>query len=183
VDIPILTERLSIQRLEPRDAEMMFRYRSDPTINRYQNWEPRSVDELRTFIEGLTEIGVDTPGRWYQLGLFLIESMEMIGDCGIQVQAQDPRQVEIGITLVSEFHGRGLATEALKSIFDYLFMKLDKHRIYGSVDPRNLPSMALLKRVGMRREAHFVESLWFKGAWADDVIFAILKREYLNKMA
>jgi RimJ/RimL family protein N-acetyltransferase len=32
----------------------------------------------------------------------------------------------------------------------------------------------------MRPEAHFVESLWVKGAWADDVIFAVLRREYLG---
>ena len=30
----------------------------------------------------------------------------------------------------------------------------------------------------MREEAHFVESLWFKGEWVDDVIFAILASEW-----
>lgn len=39
-------------------------------------------------------------------------------------------------------------------------------------------SLAMLERVGMRREAHFVESLWFKGAWADDVVCAMLAREW-----
>ena len=62
--------------------------------------------------------------------------------------------------------------EALKAVLDYLFMKLGKHRVYGSVDPGNAPSLALLERVGMRREAHFVESLWFKGAWADDPLLS-----------
>jgi RimJ/RimL family protein N-acetyltransferase len=149
-------------------------------ISRYQNWEPGSVDEVRTFIAGLTEIGIETPGRWYQLGLFLRSSGELAGDCGIRVQPDDPRQVEIGITLATAFQGRGLATEAIKAVLGYLFDVFGKHRVYASVDPRNAPSLALLKRVGMRREAHFVESQWFKGAWADDVIFAMLKREYLK---
>ena len=48
------------------------------------------------------------------------------------------------------------------------------------MEPRNAPSFALLERVGMRREAQFVESLWFKGAWADDVIYAMLRREYVG---
>jgi len=30
----------------------------------------------------------------------------------------------------------------------------------------------------MRQEAHFVESLRFKGEWADDVICAVLQREW-----
>ena len=40
--------------------------------------------------------------------------------------------------------------------------------------------MALLRRVGMRQEAHFRESLWFKGEWADDVVFAILQSEWMG---
>ena len=178
MDTLILTERLRIRRLELSDAEAMFGYRSDPLVTRFQSWEPGAVGELREFISGLSEIDVDTPGRWYQLGLFVRESGEMAGDCGIHVQAHDPRQVEIGITLARAFQGRGLATEALRALLGYLFTTLGKHRVYGSVDPRNAPSLALLERVGMRREAHFVESLWFREAWADDVIFAMLRREY-----
>ena len=30
----------------------------------------------------------------------------------------------------------------------------------------------------MRKEAHFVRSLWFKGEWVDDVIFAVLASEW-----
>ena len=178
MDTSIRTERLSIQRLELRHAEAVFRYRSDHMISRYQNWEPESVGEVESFIAGLDEICVDTPGRWYQLGLCVRSSGELAGDCGIHAQVHDPRQVEIGITLARNFQGRGLATEALKAILGYLFNTLGKHRVFGSVDPRNASSLALLERVGMRREAHFVESLWFKGAWADDVIYAMLRREY-----
>lgn len=96
----------------------MFAYRSDPLITRFQNWEPRSVKEIRTFIAGLAEIGIDTLGRWYQLGLFIRESEELAGDRGIYIQARDPRQVEVGITLARAFRGRGLATEALKAVLD-----------------------------------------------------------------
>jgi RimJ/RimL family protein N-acetyltransferase len=31
---------------------------------------------------------------------------------------------------------------------------------------------------GMRQEVHFRESLWFKGEWADDVVFGILASEW-----
>ncbi len=178
---PILTERLILRPLAPGDADAMFQYRSDPEIQRYQSWEQGSVEEVRDFIADHVEIGIDTPGRWYQLGLFVRDSGDMAGDCGIHVQADDPRQVEIGITLARASQGRGFATEALKAVLGLLFTKLGKHRVFGSVDPRNAPSLALLERVGMRREAHHVESLWFKGAWVDDVVFAMLRREYLAR--
>ena len=46
------------------------------------------------------------------------------------------------------------------------------------MDPHNTAVIELFKRVGMRQEAHMVESLWLNGEWVDDVIFAILEREW-----
>ena len=54
----------------------------------------------------------------------------------------------------------------------------ERHRIQASVDPRNVASMALLRSLGMRQEAHFRESLWLQDAWVDDVVFAMLAREW-----
>jgi len=35
-----------------------------------------------------------------------------------------------------------------------------------------------MDRVGMRKEAHHVQSIRFKGKWADDLIYAILNEEW-----
>ena len=120
----------------------------------------------------------NTPGTWYQLGIVLRNADDLIGDCGVRVLETESRQAEIGITLAPAYQGHGYATEAMKSIFDYLLVRLGKHRVFTSVDPCNQRSMALMQRLGMRKEAHLVESLWFKDQWADDVIFAMLQREW-----
>jgi RimJ/RimL family protein N-acetyltransferase len=52
------------------------------------------------------------------------------------------------------------------------------HRRNGSVDPRNVPSLALLRRVGLREEAHFRKSIRSENGWDDDLIFAILDEEW-----
>jgi RimJ/RimL family protein N-acetyltransferase len=65
----------------------------------------------------------------------------------------------------------------LTEAFGYVFDGLHKHRLLASVDPRNLACLKLLQKVGMRREAHFRESLWLDGMWADDMVFAMLARE------
>jgi len=172
------TERLLIRPLVPDDAKDMFRYRSDPEISRYQNWEPKTLQEMGCFIQQQMALAQALPGKWRQFGIFLRQSHKMAGDVGIHVLKADPRQAEVGITLAKESQGLGLATEALHAVLRYLFLDLGKHRVFASVDPRNKPSVALLERVGMRREAHFVESLWFKGAWADDLVYAMLCREF-----
>jgi len=180
---PITTDRLTLRVLDPADAEAVFAYRAEAEVSRYQSWVPASVAEIRTFIAGLAGIGPDTPGRWFQLGIVLRASGELIGDCGIHVSAREPREAEVGITVAPAFQRRGLASEALRALLGFLFDGLGKHRVYGSVDPRNAASLAMLERVGMRREAHFVESLWFKGEWADDVVCAMLEREWRHRGA
>ncbi len=90
------------------------------------------------------------------------------------LEGNDP-QAEIGFTIAPEFQGQGIGSEAVLGILGFLFDTLGKRRVMASVDPRNLASMALLKRVGMRKEAHSRGSLWFKGEWVDDVVWAIVR--------
>ena len=117
------------------------------------------------------------PGTWFQLGVRLRESAALVGDLGVHF-FEDGRQVEVGFTLAPDSQGRGLGTEAVVGLLDYLFRHLHKHRVSASVDPRNERSLRLLRRVGMRQEAHFLQSLHFKGEWADDTVFAILASEW-----
>ena len=173
----IVTDRLNLRDLEPADAEFMLLYRSEPEVSRYQSWEPASVDQLRSYFEELAGMDPDTPGAWYQLGIALRSGGELIGDCGIHI-LDAPRLAEIGITVAPRFQCRGYATEALRAIVGYLFGKLRKHRISASVDPRNTGSIRLMHRLAFRQEAHLIGSLWFKGQWVDDVVFAMLAREW-----
>lgn len=174
----IVTERLALRDLEASDCQQIFQYRSRPEISQFQSWGTQSPDEIRTLIHRLSVIEPGTPGIWYQVGIILLSSRQLVGDCGFHVLESDPRQVEVGIALAPEHHGRGYATEALRALLDYLLVGLGKHRAFGSVDPRNTPSIRLMERLGMRKEAHFVKSLWFKGDWVDDVIFAMLGSEW-----
>jgi len=58
---------------------------------------------------------------------------------------------------------------------------LQKHRITASVDPDNTASLQLMERIGLRKEGHFVKSLFWKNKWVDDVIYAVLREEWPAK--
>ena len=51
----------------------------------------------------------------------------------------------------------------MKAVLEFLFGSMLVHRVFASVDPRNKASVRLLAILGMRRQAHFLQSLWFKG--------------------
>jgi RimJ/RimL family protein N-acetyltransferase len=179
----IETVRLRLRRLTPSDAPAVFAYRSIPEVSRLQFWDPTTEEEVRVSLEEMFLAEPGTPGTWLQLGITLLESGLLIGDCGIRFPSAESWQVELGITLSPAHQGRGYATEALEAVLDTCFGPLGKHRAFASVDPRNAASVALIERVGMRREAHFRESLWFKGEWADDLVFAILEGEWRSRKA
>jgi RimJ/RimL family protein N-acetyltransferase len=177
----IITDRLALRDLEPSDGPRVFAYHKHPEVSRFQSWGTESVDAVQSYIRTLPAVDPVACAGWYQVGVFLRTGGKLIGDCGFRPLAASPEQVEVGITLAPEYQGQGYAAEALRALLNFLFATLDKHRVFGSVDPRNLSSIKLLERIGMRKEAHFVKSLWFRNDWVDDMIFAMLASEWKSK--
>jgi len=58
------------------------------------------------------------------------------------------------------------------------FDDLGLHRVFGSVEARNAASARVLGKLGMRREAHFVENEFVKGEWQSELVYAILANEW-----
>jgi RimJ/RimL family protein N-acetyltransferase len=173
----IRTERLVLRPLRASDAEPVHDYRDDPDVARFQGWDTQSLDEVRAFIAAQVALNSEEPG-WYQLAIAELGTDRVIGDLGVHILESDPRQIELGFTLAPDAQGQGYAAEAVRAILGHLFVALGKHRVIASTDPRNERSIALLRRVGFRLEAHHRDSLWFKGAWVDDLIFALLRHEW-----
>jgi RimJ/RimL family protein N-acetyltransferase len=176
----ILTDRLRINDLTPGDAPALFNYRSDAEVARFQSWLPDSVDDARAFIVRNASTPFDQNDSWYQLAVRSAATDELLGDLGVHFLADDGHQVEIGFTIAPAHQRQGFGTLAVVALLDYLFTVLNKHRVFASVDPRNEASMALLRSVGMRQEAHFRQSLFWKGEWVDDVVLGLLRSEWKN---
>lgn len=161
-----------------KDARDIFSYRSDSEINQFQTWQPKTIADVKEFIETRIVGEPNLPDTWLQLAICKNDPDELIGDCGIHFLKNESSQVEIGITLKREHQRFGYATETMELVFKYVFVSLKKNRIFASVDPNNLASIRLLERMKMRKEAHFIESIWFKDRWLDDIVYAILAREW-----
>jgi len=172
-------DRVLLRRFEPADVDAFVAYRSDPAVARFQSWDapfPRTAGE--NFIAGLQRQHPDTAGEWFQFAVALAATNQLIGDCGVLTEADDPRQCEIGFTIAPEHQRRGYATEAVGLLARYLFGARGKHRIHACCDARNAASAAVLERVGMRREGHLRASTWAKGEWTDDLVYGLLREEW-----
>ena len=178
MEILLSTRRLILRPLQAEDAETMFRYRSRPDVSRYQSWLPADVSEVRAFIEKMLGAPPGVRGTWFTLAMILRDTGIMAGDVGLHFPEIESTQLEIGITLSPAFQRRGLAAEALEEVCRFAFFSLGKDRLYASVDPRNKPSIRLLERVGMRKEAFLPGSMVIRGELVDDLVYAVKKPDF-----
>lgn len=174
----IATPRLQLDRLVPADAPFLFAYRGDDAVARFQGWKPAELADAEAFIARQCAQPFAVPDSWFQLAIRDQASGELVGDLGIHFPARQVDAIEFGITVKPERQGRGYAREALHALLDLAFGTWGYRRATGSVDPRNTASMALLRSLGFRQEAHHVESCLVRGEWTDDVVFAMLAREW-----
>lgn len=171
------TPRLTVRAMLPNDVEAFVAYRSDPDVARYQSWEDYTVEQGASLIAEMQELRPGIPGEWHQLAV-VDEAGHLVGDLALCVDADEHRQLEVGFTLAPEHQGKGYATEALRGLLGYAFGTLGMHRVVAVTDARNHAAAALLTRVGFRKEAHFRDNVFFKGAWGSELLFAMLASEW-----
>ena len=172
------TSRLQVRFLRSDDAESVAAYRNDPEIARYQNWElPYTIERAVLRLgaqDGLTAIA---PG--VQANLALERNGELIGDIFVDVDS-DGASAEIGFTLLRRAQGFGFATEAAGALVDHLLERTQINRIIASLDPVNVASMRVLEAIGMQFECLARGAVFLRGAWVDDLRYAMTREERLN---
>lgn len=175
----LASRRLVIRRFVPGDAEAFSSYRSDPEVARYQDWDcPYPIGEARKFMASLDRLAPGTPGTWFQFAVALAPSSILIGDVALRTSRTDSRQAELGFTFASAHQRQGFATEAVQAVLQYAFRHLAMHRVFSRTDERNLRAQLLLERLGFRRKGELRKNVWFKGAWATDLVYAQLASEW-----
>lgn len=172
------TPRLRARPFTGADVDAFVAYRADPDVARYQSWSDYTHAEGLALVGSMQGVEPGLPGAWHQLALEAKADAALVGDLALHVQADEPREAEVGFTLAPGHQGHGFATEALAGLLDWAFPAFGLHRVIAVTDALNTPAAALLERVGLRREAHFVENVFFKGAWGSELQFAVLEREW-----
>jgi RimJ/RimL family protein N-acetyltransferase len=175
------TARLRARSFCSEDVDAFTAYRADPDVARYQSWSDFTREQGEAFVASMEVRRPGVPGEWFQFALEDRSSRDLVGDLAFKVDADEPREAEVGFTLAPAHQGKGYATEALTGLLDHAFDTYGLHRVVAVTDALNAPSAAVLERVGMRREAHFVENVFFKGSWGSEYLFAILDREWSSR--
>jgi RimJ/RimL family protein N-acetyltransferase len=178
---PIETPRLILRHFRESDIPTWLAYRADPDVARFQGWNPPTLESITELVQDMSAKAGPAAGTWFQIAVEEKSTNTHIGDIGIFLRGNEPRQAMIGYSFARAAQGKGYATETATATLDYIFGKLDVHRVMADALAVNDRSIRLLQRLGFQQEGYFRESEWFEDGWADDVIYAILRREWLAR--
>ena len=181
-EYPIRTARLLLRPYQPDDVDAVHAYERLPETVRYLSNEPMGRAEAEALVT--RRVDSSTLGGMGEVANMIIElaqTGELVGDCVLFWYGHG--QAEVGYVLSPAHYGRGYATEAVEALLRLGFEELGLHRVAARFDARNTASWRVMERVGMRREAHLVQSQFIKGEWTDELIYAILRGEWQARQA
>ena len=148
----IETPRLILRRAVREDAGPMFRnWASDPEVTKYLTWPTHdSVAVSETVIGSwLQEYEKE---NYYQWMIELKELFEPIGSISVVRQNDGVEEAEIGYCIGSSWWHRGIVTEALSAVIEYLFTQVGMNRLAARHDPNNPHSGGVMRKCGMKYE-------------------------------
>ncbi len=173
------SERLIYRPMTVRDAEDMYEYSRLASVTEYLCWSPHeSIDYTKEYLKFINQ--KYRTGDFYDWGLVDKKSGKMIGTCGFTKFDLQNDPAETGYVLNPEFHGRGLATEALGRILDFGFDNLGLHRIESRFMVENKASFRVMQKNRMKFEGVRREAMYIKGKYRDIGVCAILRDEYFD---
>lgn len=179
VDAPIETERLRLRRFARGDLDGLTAIQSRPEVARFLYWEPRRREQVEPALaQFIAAAEIEGDGDSLSLAVERRDGGPLLGYVSIWLRSREHRQVEVGFAFHPDAQGHGYASEAARELLRLGFEEVGAHRVFGRTDARNEASAALMRRLGMRQEAHFREAEIFKGEWGDELVFAILEDEW-----
>ena len=176
---PIITDRLILRPFTEDDFDAMHAYQSLPEVTRYLYWGVRDRAATAEALARRTSMSLlEKEGDVLVLAVLLRETGELVGDVNLCWLSEANKQGEFGFVFNPAYHGRGYAREAAVEMLRLGFERLGLHRIIGRCDGRNEASARLMAKLGMHREAHFVENEIVKGEWTDELVYAMRAPEW-----
>ncbi|MDO3701042.1 GNAT family N-acetyltransferase [Micromonospora sp. C28SCA-DRY-2] len=168
---------VTLRRLAPDDADLMFRLHTLPEV--VANQAP-PVPPTRDAIERRCRLSESAwlTGAIARLLIVDATTGEPLGSCGLSYTDLPAGEASLGYALLPAARGRGLATRAVRLLAGWAFGPTGIARLTAGTMPDNIASHRVLEKVGFRREGLLRGRLpGLAGTRIDDLVFGLLPEE------
>ena len=178
----IETPRLILRMAQMTDAEPMFRnWASDPEVTKFLTWPTyQSIDSAYTILD--IWIKEYEKPDFYQWMIELKEIWEPIGSISVVHHRDDIAAAEIGYCIGQSWWHKGIMTEALTAVMQFLFKEVGMNRIEAKHDINNPHSGGVMKKCGMKYEGTSRASDRNNQGICDIAQYAIIQNDWACKL-
>ncbi len=161
------TERLILRRYRPEDADDLYHdLGTDPAMYQYSGWNPYATPEMAlNTVRGF----IDSYDKGHVYSWVMDVEDVIVGTIGAYDYEDD--HIEVGFSVVPGWQGRGLATEALKKVLEYLTENEEIPCVTAWCAAENIGSKRVLEKAGMRFVGTGKDGLEVGGRVYDKLIY------------
>jgi len=158
--------QLAFRPLTLDDTAAVHDWARLPESCRYQAWGPNTYEQTQEYVRA----AVAAPPDRQVFGV-LVDG-QVVGSAELKLHGASTG--EIAYAVHPRVWGQGIATAAARELVRMGFGVHGRHRIFGTCDPRNVASAAVLRRVGMRYEGRMRGTALIRDGWRDSDLYAIV---------
>lgn len=182
-DWPVLeTPRLRLRPLRASDAEDAFRVLSNPTAMKYYGTLPHKNLEYtqKQFVDVMV-----SRFKFRDAVSFVVtlkDDDKYIGHVSAMQFDRVFKFVELAYIIDPEHWGKGIGTEAVQHIVEFLIHKMKIHKIRAAFFSKNLGSKRVLEKVGFKQEGYLRDNVLIDGEFEDEYLMALVaSNDDINK--
>ncbi len=144
------SDRLGFRRWRDDDLPLALALWGDPQVTRLIDARGKlSAEAVQEILDG--NIAFEREHGIQYWPIFLLETGEHVGCCGLRPHDPDRRIHELGVHLRPAFWRRGLAEEACRAVIRFAFGRLSAASLFAGHNPENDASRRLLGKLGFRQ--------------------------------
>ena len=149
----------------------------------------RNTPELRQYFRQHREITKPSQSAWYErrvhnnqtqydFEIHDAETGKFIGHCGLYYVDWVARKAEFSIYIGdSKFRGKGIGSDALRTLIKYGFEDLNLNKIWCEVYTNNT-SVKIYRKIGFIDEGILRQNAFKNGEYVDGLILSMLRSEW-----
>jgi ribosomal-protein-alanine N-acetyltransferase len=170
---------LNLLPYEPAFLEEFIEWRNQPLSVRHNPLKAMSVEEIAQMLssEGaeLAQLRAHESYRW-----FISVDGQVVGAVSLKNISHSMGYGEIGYGLAESHHGKGIATAAVRLLVEKIFRETNLRRLLAYVHEENVASCRVLEKLGFQEEGLLREHYVINGAAANEILYGLLKREWVS---
>ncbi|WP_298768804.1 GNAT family protein [uncultured Shewanella sp.] len=176
------TIRLRLDETTLDDSEEIFALFSNPKVTQFYDLGAfESIHKVREFIN--EEIRKQQNKQMLRWAIRDKMTLDYLGGCGVNHFESERHVAVIGYELCQEAWGKGIATEALEKVAEFLFSVACIHsvnRIEAYVMQGNTGSEMVLRKLGFIKEGVLRQHSYWKGRYHDLSLYTLLRDDWVN---